>query len=69
MKDFLLKSNYFLFHYFITIDDRFGLLVLISIVQIPNKFFKNLNIYIYILALYFPYECIAFLMLIIVSNL
>ena len=31
------------FHYLITIDDRFGLLVLISIVQIPNKFFQNLT--------------------------
>ena len=42
LKDFLFKSNCFLFHYLITIDDRFGLLVLISIVQIPNKFFQNL---------------------------
>ena len=41
--DFLFKSNYFLFHYLITIDDRFGLLVLISIVQILNKFFQNLT--------------------------
>ena len=29
LKDFLFKSNYFLFHYLITIDDRFGLLFLI----------------------------------------
>ena len=41
MKDFLFKSNYYFFHYLITIDDRFGLLVLISIVQISNKFFQT----------------------------
>ena len=43
MKDFLFKSNYFLFHYLITIDDHFGLLVLIIIVQIPYKFFQNMT--------------------------
>ena len=43
LKDFLSKSNYFLFHYLLIIDDRFGLLVLISILQIQNKFFQNLT--------------------------
>ena len=43
LKGFLFKSNYFLFHYLVTIDDRFGLLVLISKVPIPNKFFQNLT--------------------------
>ena len=43
LKAFLLKSNSYLFHYLITIDDSFGLLVLISIAQIPNKFFQNLT--------------------------
>ena len=43
MKVFLIKSNLDFFHYLITIDDRFGLLVLIIIVQISNKFFQNLT--------------------------
>ena len=40
---FLFFSNYFLIHYLITIDDRFGHLVLMSVLQIPNKFFQNLT--------------------------
>ena len=43
LRIFLFESSQYLFHYLITIDDRCGLLVLISIVQIQNKLFQNLT--------------------------
>ena len=36
LRIFVFKSNQYLFHYMITIDDRFGLLVLISISPSPR---------------------------------
>ena len=41
LRIFLFKSNKYIFHYLITIDNRFGLLIHISIVQISNKFLQN----------------------------
>ena len=42
-----------LFHYLITIDNRFRLLVVISIVQISNNIYNNNNVIIYI----YIYSC------------